>query len=63
MAFDRLKRREFFTLISSAAAAWSLAAPRAATALPVIGSTPEDSAPLVVAFRRGDFVRALHGKR
>ena len=53
MQFDRLKRREFITLIGGAAA-WPLAT-RAQSPLPVIGflrNTPPD-ARLVAAFRRG----------
>jgi len=51
-----MKRREFITLIGSAAAIWPLVA-RAQTPKPVIGfmsgRAPEESADLVAAFRQG----------
>jgi putative ABC transport system substrate-binding protein len=51
-----MKRREFITLLGGAAA-WSLAVRAQQSAMPVIGlvriTTPEDSAHLVAAFKRG----------
>ncbi len=51
-----MKRREFITLIGSAAAGWPLGA-RAQTAIPVVGfmsgRAPQESAHLVAAFRQG----------
>jgi putative ABC transport system substrate-binding protein len=54
---NHLRRREFFTLLGSAAAAWPIAVGAQQPAMPVVGyldlGSPEARANLVAAFRKG----------
>ncbi len=57
MQFDQLRRREFITLLGSAAVAWPLAARAQQPGRPVVGflssRSPGESAGVVAGFRQG----------
>jgi ABC-type uncharacterized transport system substrate-binding protein len=57
MQFDQLRRREFISLLSGAAAAWPVLARAEQRTMPLIGylsaRSPKTDVPMLAAFRRG----------
>jgi hypothetical protein len=57
MQFDQLRRREFISLLSGAAASWPVLARAEQRTMPLIGylsaRSPKTDVPMLAAFRRG----------